>query len=941
MSSCIEVRGARTHNLKNISFLLPKNRLIVITGPSGSGKSSLAFDTLYAEGQRRYVESLSTYARQFLQPLEKPDVDAIEGLSPAIAIEQKKGMPNPRSTVGTVTEITDHLRLLWARVGVPHCPRHPQVALEAKTVSQVVDALVERGGKIMILAPLLREKKGEHASLFTSLARSGFLSVRVDGGIFSLDHPPRLGKNQRHTIELVVDSLSASTSCRERLAESLELAFTKGEGRAVVSWKDEGEEEIFSQKLACPFCDFALAEMEPRLFSFNSPQGACPKCGGLGVVAALDPQRLIVHPELPLALGAIAGWDRRNPFFLALVEGLAQGLGFDPKAPFAELSPEIQEQILFGTKKKIQVALKSEKGSLFIREEVFPGVVPLLEKRYEKTPSMREELGRFFHETSCPQCQGTRLREEARHVLIEGKALPEVASLSLQEALSFFSSLPLAGRKKALAERLLQEITQRLSFLLDVGLGYLTLARQADTLSGGEAQRIRLASQVGSGLTGVLYVLDEPSIGLHPRDESRLIATLCRLRDLGNTVVVVEHDEEMIRAADHVVDMGPGAGVRGGEITAQGTSEEIASCPHSLTGQYLGGAMTIQIPEKRRLPTEKRLKILGACANNLKNLDVEFPLGLFICVTGVSGSGKSTLVNDTLFPALARAKGLLSRDPAACAGLEGAEHIEKTVAVDQSPIGRTPRSNPATYTGLFSSVRDLFAATPKARERGYGPGRFSFNVDGGRCEACQGEGVVRVEMHFLPDVYVTCEVCEGKRYNRQTLDVTYKGKNIHEVLSMTVAEARGFFRDIPSVAKKLDTLFRVGLDYLSLGQPATTLSGGEAQRVKLASELSRRDAKSAFYILDEPTTGLHFHDVAMLLSVLEELVCRGNTVLVIEHHLDVIKVADWVIDLGPEGGENGGQVIAQGSPDVVAENPHSHTGKFLKQLLAKEATLRS
>ena len=944
----IRIRGARTHNLKNLNLDLPRNRLIVITGLSGSGKSSLAFDTLYAEGQRRYVESLSTYARQFLQLMEKPDVDLIEGLSPAISIEQKAASHNPRSTVGTVTEIHDYLRLLFARVGTPYCPDHA-LALEAQSVAQMVDhvAALPADTKLMILAPVVAGRKGEQADLLEELRAQGFARLRIDGVVHEIDALPKLGRTTKHTIEVVVDRLKVRDDQKQRLAESFETALRHADGRAVAVETDTGKEHVFSAKFACPVCGYSLPELEPRLFSFNNPMGACAGCDGLGSIQFFDPKRVVAHPELALASGAIRGWDRRNQFYFQMLTSLGAHFRFDVERPFQKLPEEVQQVVLFGTKEKIPFSYLNERGRTFIKEHAFEGVIPNLERRYKETDSVvvREELAKFLNTRPCPQCEGTRLKREARHVKVgtpgDERAIYQVSALPLRDGLAFFRGLELPGAKRAIADKIVGEIAARLTFLVNVGLEYLTLDRSAETLSGGEAQRIRLASQIGSGLTGVMYVLDEPSIGLHQRDNGRLLATLKHLRDLGNTVIVVEHDEEAIRAADHVVDMGPGAGERGGELVAQGTPEEIIRAETSLTGQYLAGKQSIAIPQRRHRPDEaRRLSVRGARGNNLKSVDLDLPVGLFVCVTGVSGSGKSTLINDTLYAAVARELYGAAAEPAAHDSIEGLANFDKVISVDQSPIGRTPRSNPATYTGLFTPIRDLFAGTPAARERGYGPGRFSFNVKGGRCEACQGDGVIKVEMHFLPDIYVPCDVCHGKRYNRETLEILYKGRNIQHVLEMTVAQALEFFDAVPAVRQKLATLTEVGLGYIKLGQPATTLSGGEAQRVKLALELSKRDTGRTLYFLDEPTTGLHFHDIDLLLGVLHRLRDHGNTVVVIEHNLDVIKTADWVVDLGPEGGDGGGRIIAAGTPDDIAAVEESYTGRYLRSVLGKRAPAR-
>ena len=934
----IRIRGARTHNLKNVNLDIPRGKLVVITGLSGSGKSSLAFDTLYAEGQRRYVESLSAYARQFLQLMEKPDVDLIEGLSPAISIEQKATSHNPRSTVGTVTEIHDYQRLLFARVGTPFCPEHGQ-ALESQTVSQMVDhvlALPEET-KLMIIAPLIVGRKGENLDLFDELRAQGFVRVRIDGEVFELDDTPKLDKNKKHTIEVVIDRLKVRADLQQRLAESFETALRHAEGRAIAVEMDSGKEHWFSAKFACPVCSYSLPELEPRLFSFNNPMGACPKCDGLGHITFFDPKRIVAHPDLSLASGAIKGWDRRNQFYFQMLTSIAEHYGFDVNLPWNQLPAESQEAILHGSgHDQISFTYLNERGQKVERLHVFEGIVHNLERRYKETDSMavREELAKYQNNQACPHCGGARLRKEARHVLIGGQNLHRISQLSLRECAQFFDTLALEGAKAQIAERIVKEISSRLGFLVNVGLDYLCLERSADTLSGGEAQRIRLASQIGSGLTGVMYVLDEPSIGLHQRDNDRLLATLHRLRDLDNTVIVVEHDEDAIRIADYLVDMGPGAGEHGGEVLAAGLPEDIMAEPRSITGQFLSGSRKIETPATRRQPNpEKWLTLKGASGNNLKYVDLALPVGLMVCVTGVSGSGKSTLINDTLHTIAARDLNGASAEPAPFQSIHGLDHFDKVINVDQSPIGRTPRSNPATYTGLFTPIRELFAGVPMSRERGYGPGRFSFNVKGGRCEACQGDGVLKVEMHFLPDIYVPCDVCHGKRYNRESLEVTYKGKNIHEVLEMTVENALEFFSVVPVVARKLQTLMDVGLGYVRLGQSATTLSGGEAQRVKLALELSKRDTGRTLYILDEPTTGLHFHDIDLLLVVLRRLREHGNTVVVIEHNLDVIKTADWIIDLGPEGGAGGGQIIACGTPEDVAKNPASHTGHYLARVL--------
>ncbi|WP_019560451.1 excinuclease ABC subunit UvrA [Caldimonas manganoxidans] len=952
----IRVRGARTHNLKNIDLDLPRQQLVVITGLSGSGKSSLAFDTLYAEGQRRYVESLSAYARQFLQLMDKPDVDVIEGLSPAISIEQKATSHNPRSTVGTVTEIHDYLRLLYARAGTPFCPDH-ELPLQAQSVSQMVDAVLSlpEQTRLMILAPVVRERKGEFVELLQDMQAQGFVRFRIGSGaqpgvIYEAAELPKLKKTEKHDIDVVVDRLKIKPGLQQRLAESFEAALRIADGRAIALEMDTGVEHLFSSKFACPVCSYSLPELEPRLFSFNSPVGACPSCDGLGEVTVFDPQRVVAFPSLSLASGAIKGWDRRNPYTFSMLESLARHYGFDLETPFEELPEAVRRVILYGSgEESIEFVYEAEgrggRKRSVKRSHPFEGIIPNFERRWRQTDSVavREELASYQSNKPCPACQGTRLRREARHVRLvdarsgQGMAIYEISRATLAEALGYFDGLQLQGAKAEIADKVIREIRSRLRFLNDVGLDYLSLDRSAETLSGGEAQRIRLASQIGSGLTGVMYVLDEPSIGLHQRDNDRLIATLKHLRDLGNSVLVVEHDEDMIRAADHVVDMGPGAGVHGGRVVAQGTPEEVAACEASLTGQYLARKLKIAVPARRRKLADSTvpqvLKIVNARGNNLRGVTVEIPVGLFTCVTGVSGSGKSTLVNDTLYAAVARKLYQSHLEPAPHDEIEGLEVFDKVINVDQSPIGRTPRSNPATYTGLFTPIRELFAEVPTARERGYGPGRFSFNVPGGRCEACQGDGVIKVEMHFLPDVYVPCDVCHGRRYNRETLEVLYKGKNITEVLDLTVEDAYDFFSAVPAIARKLKTLLDVGLGYVKLGQSATTLSGGEAQRVKLALELSKRDTGRTLYILDEPTTGLHFHDIGLLLRVLHQLRDHGNTIVVIEHNLDVIKTADWIIDMGPEGGAGGGTVVAQGTPEDIARHPASHTGRYLRPLL--------
>ena len=937
----IRIRGARTHNLRNINLDLPRDRLIVITGLSGSGKSSLAFDTLYAEGQRRYVESLSAYARQFLQLMEKPDVDLIEGLSPAISIEQKATSHNPRSTVGTVTEIHDYLRLLYARAGTPYCPEHDQ-PLEAQTVSQMVDHVLALPAetKLMVLAPVVANRKGEQLELFAELRAQGFARVRVDGTVYEIDAVPKLAKSHKHDVDVVVDRLKVREDMRQRLAESFETALRHADGRAIALEMDSGREHLFSARFACPVCSYALQELEPRLFSFNNPMGACPKCDGLGVIQFFDPKRVVTAPHLSLSAGAIRGWDRKNQFYFQILESLAAHFGFDVDTPFEQLDEAVRQVILFGSgRQAINFRYANEKGTRFDRSHTFEGIVPNLERRYRGSDSqaVREELSKYISNSACPACGGARLRTEARHVRVGERTLHEISRLPLGEARNHFNCLQLTGAKAQVAEKILKEITARLSFLINVGLDYLCLERSAETLSGGEAQRIRLASQIGSGLTGVMYVLDEPSIGLHQRDNDRLLETLKNLRDMGNTVLVVEHDEDAIRSADYVVDIGPGAGVHGGAIVAQGTPAEVSANLASLTGDYLAGRRRISAPGARR-PQQpgRRLIVAGAYGNNLRDVTLELPVGLFTCITGVSGSGKSTLINDTLYAAAARFLYGSTAEPAPHRKIEGLELFDKVINVDQSPIGRTPRSNPATYTGLLTPIRELFSQVPEARSRGYGPGRFSFNVKGGRCEACQGDGMIKVEMHFLPDIYVPCDVCHGKRYNRETLEIQYKGKNIHDVLGMTVEQARAFFDPVPVVARKLQTLVDVGLSYITLGQSATTLSGGEAQRVKLALELSKRDTGRTLYILDEPTTGLHFADIELLLKVLHRLADHGNTIVVIEHNLDVIKTADWIVDLGPEGGGGGGRIVVAGTPEEVAKCRASHTGRFLKPLLARK-----
>ena len=949
----IRIRGARTHNLKNINLDLPRNKLTVITGLSGSGKSSLAFDTLYAEGQRRYVESLSAYARQFLQLMEKPDVDLIEGLSPAISIEQKATSHNPRSTVGTVTEIHDYLRLLYARVGTPYCPHHPQHPLAAQTVSQMVDAVLalEEGTKLMILAPVVANRKGEHADLFASMQAQGFVRFRIQSGtavakIYEIDDMPVLKKAEKHTIDVVIDRVKVNVEIKQRLAESFETALRLADGRAVALEMDRAAdgsavEHVYSNKFACNVCGYSLQELEPRLFSFNNPMGACPECDGLGHIEFFDPKRIVAFPNLSLASGAIKGWDRRNQFYFQMLSNLATFYEFDIDTPFEQLPEASRMAVLNGSgKTEIPFTYVNERGRTVIREHTFEGVTVNLQRRYRETDSMavKEELAKFINEKQCPSCDGARLRVEARFVKLgagkQQRAIYEVANKPLRDCLDYFEKLTLKGAKKEIADRVVKEIISRLKFLNNVGLDYLSLDRSADTLSGGEAQRIRLASQIGSGLTGVMYVLDEPSIGLHQRDNDRLIETLKHLRDIGNTVLVVEHDEDAIRTADYIVDMGPGAGVHGGEVIAEGTLAQILKNKKSLTARYLNGTLKIAVPKMRHVANpDKQLVITGATGNNLKNVSLNLPVGLMTCVTGVSGSGKSSLVNDTLYPALSRHLYGSQLEPAPHDAISGLEHFDKVISVDQAPIGRTPRSNPATYTGLFTPIRDLFSTVPTAKERGYSAGRFSFNVKGGRCEACQGDGVIKVEMHFLPDVYVPCDVCHGKRYNRETLEVQYKGKSITEVLNLTVEDAHVFFKPVPVIARKLQTLLDVGLGYIKLGQSATTLSGGEAQRVKLSLELSKRDTGRTLYILDEPTTGLHFQDIDLLLKVIHRLRDQGNTLVIIEHNLDVIKTADWIVDLGPEGGAGGGSIIASGTPEEVANNPDSVTGKYLAPLL--------
>jgi len=941
----ILIRGARTHNLANIDLDLPRDQLIVITGLSGSGKSSLAFDTIYAEGQRRYVESLSAYARQFLSMMEKPDVDHIEGLSPAISIEQKSTSHNPRSTVGTITEIYDYLRLLFARVGTPCCPDHG-IPLEAQTISQMVDHVLNlpEGSKLMLLAPMVRDRKGEHLQLFEELRAQGFVRARVDGTVYDLDDIPPLELRRKHSIEVVVDRIRVREDLKQRLAESFETAITLTEGLAVISPMTEAgeendpafEEKVFSARFSCPYCDYSLQELEPRMFSFNNPNGACPECDGLGVSQFFDPERVVSSTSVSLAGGAVRGWDRRNAYYFQIIQALARHYSFDVDTPFEELPKKVRDIVLFGSGDEIIEFRYFGDNGVQKRRHPFAGIIPNLERRYRETDSriVREELSKYISQKDCSSCHGQRLNREARHVFVADTNLPTITAWPIEKCLQFFDDLDLEGRRGEIAKKIVKEVHERLHFLVNVGLDYLTLDRKADTLSGGEAQRIRLASQIGAGLVGVMYILDEPSIGLHQRDNARLLATLTRLRDLGNTVIVVEHDEEAIRMADYVVDIGPGAGVHGGRIVFSGTPAQLQADPDSVTGQYLSGEREISVPRERQpVDPDRMMKVIGASGNNLRNVTLEIPAGLFVCVTGVSGSGKSTLINDTLHRLAAREFYGSAAQPAPFEAVENLGLFDKVVDIDQSPIGRTPRSNPATYTGLFTPIRDLFAGTQEARARGYKPGRFSFNVKGGRCEACQGDGLIRVEMHFLPDIYVPCDVCKGKRYNRETLSVTYKGRNIHEVLQMTVEEALDFFEPVPAVARKLQTMADVGLSYITLGQSATTLSGGEAQRIKLSKELSKRDTGQTLYILDEPTTGLHFQDIEQLLGVLHRLRDHGNTVVVIEHNLDVIKTADWVIDLGPEGGHRGGEIIATGTPEQVAKLQHSYTGQFLAHIL--------
>lgn len=941
----IQVRGARTHNLKNIDLDLPRDKFIVITGLSGSGKSSLAFDTLYAEGQRRYVESLSTYARQFLSMMEKPDVDHIEGLSPAISIEQKSTSHNPRSTVGTITEIYDYLRLLFARAGEPRCPDHNN-PLKAQTVSQMVDQVMElpEGTKLMLLAPVVKDRKGEHLHLFETLRRQGFIRARIDGLVCDLEEAPALNKKKKHSVDVVVDRFKVKADIALRLAESFETALNLAEGLVMISYMDGGQpDQMFSAKFACPVCNYSLNELEPRLFSFNNPAGACPTCDGLGLHQFFDIDRVIQHPEVSISEGAIRGWDKRTLFYYNMLTSLAEHYAFDIDEPWEKLAALHQQKILFGSDdEEITFNYVNDRGTVFRRQHKFEGIIHNMERRYRETESqsVREELNKFMATSSCPECAGTRLRKSARNVFIDNMRIEDIVCMPVGDCADYFDQLDLPGRQGEIAEKIIKEIRQRFTFLVDVGLNYLSLNRSADTLSGGEAQRIRLASQIGAGLVGVMYILDEPSIGLHQRDNERLLKTLVRLRDIGNTVIVVEHDEEAIAAADYVVDIGPGAGIHGGEIVARGSVKDICDSAKSITGQFLSGKRSILIPTIRHKGKGKTLSIIGATGNNLQSVDLDIPIGVFTCVTGVSGSGKSTLINETLYPAAAVALNKATTlKPAPHSKITGLNLLDKCIDINQSPIGRTPRSNPATYTGIFTPVRELFAGTQEARSRGYTPGRFSFNVKGGRCEACQGDGVTKVEMHFLPDIYVPCDVCSGKRYNRETLDVHFKGKNIHQVLEMTIEDARDFFDAIPAIARKLQTLIDVGLSYISLGQSATTLSGGEAQRVKLSKELSKRDTGKTLYILDEPTTGLHFHDIEQLLAVLHRLRDHGNTVVVIEHNLDVIKTADWVVDLGPEGGSGGGQIVAEGTPEQVSKVKGSHTGFFLKSILARQTSV--
>ncbi len=941
----ISIQGARTHNLKNISLDIPRDKLVVVTGLSGSGKSSLAFDTLYAEGQRRYVESLSAYARQFLSLMEKPDVDHIDGLSPAISIEQKSTSHNPRSTVGTITEIYDYLRLMFARVGEPHCPDH-NIKLEAQSISQMVDKVLAlpEGQRIMLLAPMVKERKGEHLHLFSQLRSQGFVRARIDGIVTDLDETPALDKKKKHTIEVVVDRLKTREDLKTRLADSFETATSLSDGIASISFMDEDQDDlVFSSRFACPQCGHSIAELEPRLFSFNNPAGACNACDGLGLNQFFDVNNVVLDDELSLAEGAIQGWDRRNIYYFQMLASLAEHFGFELETPFRELSEANRAYILTGTKSEdVKFRYVNDKGDEYTRAHPFEGIIPNMERRFKDTESqvVRENLAKFLSTQNCPSCHGDRLNKDAMSVTIEGTTLPEITNWSIVEAHKYFSTLSLTGQRAEIADKILKEISARLSFLIDVGLNYLSLSRSADTLSGGEAQRIRLASQIGAGLVGVMYILDEPSIGLHQRDNQRLLATLNHLRDIGNTVIVVEHDEEAIRSADYVIDIGPGAGVHGGEVVAHGTIDQILDSKESITGQFLSGVRGIKVPKSRSVYNpEKILTITGASGNNLRNIDLQIPIGLMTCITGVSGSGKSTLINGTLYPlAACELNGAQNPQAAPFDEIIGLNLLDKVVDIDQSPIGRTPRSNPATYTNIFTPIRELFAATQEARSRGYKPGRFSFNVKGGRCEACQGDGLIKVEMHFLPDVYVTCDECKGKRYNRETLEVRYKGKNIHEVLDLTVEDAKAFFGAVPMIERRLSTLTDVGLGYIRLGQSATTLSGGEAQRVKLSRELSKRDTGKTLYILDEPTTGLHFHDIEQLLDVLHHLRDQGNTVVIIEHNLDVIKTADWIVDLGPEGGSGGGQIVGVGTPEDLSLNLASFTGQFLKPLLANQSS---
>jgi excinuclease ABC subunit A len=947
IEGCINIGGARTHNLRDIDLCLPREKLIVLTGLSGSGKSSLAFDTIYAEGQRRYVESLSAYARQFLSMMEKPDVDHIDGLSPAISIEQKSTSHNPRSTVGTVTEIYDYLRLLFARAGTPCCPDH-DITLEAQTVSQMVDHVLElpEGSRLMLLAPVVVDRKGEHTQLMADLQAQGFIRARIDSEIYELDQPPALDLRRKHNIDAIVDRFKVKDDIRLRLTESFETALRLADGVARIAWMNDADKEeiVFSDRFACKICGYSLTELEPRLFSFNNPSGACPGCDGLGVKQFFDADRVVVNPRLSLAGGAIRGWDRKTTYYYQMIQSLASHYDFDIEMPFDQLSKKLQDVVLHGSgKEKIEFFYANSRGMQIKKLHRFEGVLPNLERRYRETESsaVREELARFLNSQNCPDCDGTRLNRAARHVFVAGQSLPEITRLSVGHAREFFNKMKLDGWRRTVADKIVKEISERVGFLSDVGLDYLSLDRSAETLSGGEAQRIRLASQIGSGLVGVMYILDEPSIGLHQRDNKRLLGTLTHLRDIGNTVIVVEHDEEAILSADHIVDLGPGAGVHGGQVVAQGTPQDIRDEPRSLTGQYLSGKRAIAVPEERTpADSDRQIAIVGATGNNLQDIEASVPVGLMTCITGVSGSGKSTLINDTLYKAVSEKLNRASRNPAPHKEIRGLEQIDRVIDISQSPIGRTPRSNPATYSGLFTPIRELFAGTQESRSRGYMPGRFSFNVKGGRCEACQGDGVIKVEMHFLPDVYVPCDVCRGQRYNRETLEIRYKGRNIHEVLDMTVEDAAEFFRNVPVVARKLQTLMDVGLTYIRLGQNATTLSGGEAQRVKLAKELSKRDTGNTLYILDEPTTGLHFHDIEQLLGVLHRLRDHGNTVVVIEHNLDVIKTADWIIDLGPEGGDGGGRIIATGTPEQVASTRGSYTGEFLKPLVKRKRKSR-